>query len=79
MAGILEITQRFHRFYVCDACGTECYFCVTNSWKSLPAPHGCPYSDGDEMKPNWRELENDKLKGEDDGEDDDARRQNEGI
>ena len=55
--GTLTVDQAFHKFYVCDACGTECYFCVTNTWRGLPCPKRCPYGDDGEIKVNWRPIE----------------------
>ena len=40
----LVVKQPFHKFYTCDACGTTCYFCVTNDHDSLPPPRCCPYN-----------------------------------
>ena len=53
----LVVKEKFHKFYVCDACGTNCYACVTNSFNSLPCPNKCLYQNND-VKPNWRELSN---------------------
>lgn len=53
--------ERFSRRWVCDACGTECVFVVTNDHNSLPKPKCCPYNVpgtddyDDEVLPNWRE------------------------
>ena len=64
---ILVVKQLFHRFYMCDACGTVCYFCVTNDHNSLPPPGCCPYNfpgdvdyDDEFPKPNWRVASNEK-------------------
>lgn len=55
----LIVGQPFHKFYVCDSCGTFCYFCVTNDFNSLPQPNRCPYkSQILNMKANWRPLSN---------------------
>ena len=53
----LVVRELFRKFYVCDVCGTPCYFCVTNSFGSLPVPKKCPYKteDGD-PDPEWRAL-----------------------
>ena len=60
----LVVKQPFHKFYTCDACGTTCYFCVTNDHDSLPPPRCCPYNfpgsvdyDDGLSKPNWREYD----------------------
>ena len=52
----------FRKTYVCDACGTECVFTVTNCHSSLPCPKCCPYNFpgmteyNEDVRPNWREL-----------------------
>ena len=43
MGGTLRVKEMFFKFYVCDACGTRCYFCATNDHGSLPCPTQCPY------------------------------------
>jgi len=63
---ILVVRQPFHRFYMCDACGTTCYFCVTNDHNSLPPPGCCPYNYpgcefyDEDIKPNWRVANQEK-------------------
>ena len=54
----LKVRQRFRKFFICDGCGTPCYFCVTNDFGSLPKPVKCPYNPRSEYsaKPNWRLL-----------------------
>ena len=74
MGGTLRVKEMFFKFYVCDACGTRCYFCATNDHGSLPCPTQCPYDyavgddseanmkysniSDDDILPNWRELKN---------------------
>ncbi len=64
---ILMVKQPFHRFYICDACGMACYFCVTNDHDSLPPPGCCPYNypgmegyDDEFPKSNWRIAQQEK-------------------
>lgn len=58
--------KAFRRMYVCDACGTECWFTVTNCHGSLPKPKCCPYNFpgmpeyNEDVVPNWRELAEDE-------------------
>ena len=61
--GVLVVKQPFHKFFVCTACGTPCYFCVTNKRESLHPPTACPYNIsaegyGDEVNPCWKECGN---------------------
>lgn len=52
----LVVKEHFRKFYICDACTTNCYFCVTNTHGSLPLPKLCPYEVDPAVKPNWRPL-----------------------
>ena len=62
--GFFFVEEKFHKFYICDACGTNCYMIVTNSHDALPRPDRCPYRKSDskdmEFSPaNWREYKED--------------------
>ena len=61
----LVVEQMFHKFYMCRACSTECYFCVTNSWDMLPRPTRCPYQSDEEIKPDWQEMPQSEKEDED--------------
>ena len=62
----IEIDAPFYKFYVCESCGTKCYFCVTNDHNSLPRPDKCPYEKSEELSddadfvPEWKEVIDEK-------------------
>ncbi len=53
----LTVEHGFRKFFICDACGYPCYFCVTSDGQ-LSVPKRCPYREdsGEEPRPRWRPL-----------------------
>lgn len=56
---------KYHKKYVCDACGTPCVIIVSNTWDSLPCPGRCVYEDDEDITPNWREEDSNEYEKDD--------------
>ena len=60
MSATLLIRPFFHKVYVCDSCGTECYFCVTHDKTVRKWPRKCPFRAANKHlgpPPKWRPIE----------------------